>query len=46
MERTQEIQKHRIEMMAEKERREREQQEANRAMLQKKREHDLKVCMI
>lgn len=46
MEQTQEIQKHRIQMMAEKERREREQQEANQAMLQNKREHDLKVHKI
>lgn len=46
MEQTQEIQKHRIQMMAEKERREREQQEANQAMLQNKREHDLKVHRI
>lgn len=46
MEQTQEIQKHRIQMMTEKERREREQQEANRAMLQNKREHDLKVYRI
>lgn len=43
MKQTQDIQKHRIQMMAEKERQEREQQEANKAMLQQKRHHDLKV---
>lgn len=43
MERTQDIQKHRIQMMAEKDHQEREQKEANRAMLQQKRDHDFKV---
>ena len=45
VERTREIQRHRAEMMMEKECREREQQQTDHDMLQQKRAHDLKVCL-
>ena len=46
MERTRDIQKHRIEMMAEKERQQREEQQANQDTLKQKRAHDLKVSFL
>lgn len=42
MERTRDIQKHRIQMMTKKEHKEREEREADQEMLQQKRAHDLK----
>ena len=46
MERTQDIQRHRMKMMAEMEQRERDEQQANRDMLNQKRAHDLKVSPV
>ena len=47
MERTRDIQKHRIQMMTKKEHKEREEREADQEMLQQKRAHDLKVgCVV
>ena len=45
MERTQDIQRHRVEMTAEKERKEEEEGETNIEMLQQRRDHDLQVTM-
>lgn len=42
-ERTRAIQQHRMEMIAERERHEREEQEGNKEMLSQRRAHDLKV---
>ena len=46
MERTRDIQKHRMEMMVEKERQQREEQRANEDTLKQKRAHDLKVSFL
>ena len=43
MESTLDIQRHRIDMVLERERKEREEQEANKNMLTQKRAHDLQV---
>ena len=43
MERNQDIQRHRFEMIAERQRKEKEEQETNRELLHQKRSHDLQV---
>lgn len=43
MARTQDIQQHRIQMMAEKERKEKEEKDLDREMLHQRRTHDLQV---